>query len=218
MNRSAMIFLEDKILDYVKNTLCFEIKQVKFVSRSRSNYAVKYNESFKAVPYCCLFMHESSYRKITIPPSVAPGLINKDYSQQITDYLGKVSQETDLDISEYYDKEMYIGACSFERSCYMDFAYSQKAAVKKLVKKVSLSTPKDVLASSYPGLNIIFDTEEYKKGQISLFERKIIEEIKHLAKKYVLEKYDCSCKTILRVKIWTPDMKGYNAYSLYRED
>lgn len=218
---SAEIMIEQKLTEYLGNVLNAKVHHVNFMKRSESCFAVK--EAANKVPYLRLFVYEDSYGELIGEPR-SMGLVKEDTALRIKEFLRSMfeSEDSDLktriDMAEFYDKDMYIGVGSWEKICYMEYVYKHTDEVRECVIETTGAIPKNVYAASTPGINIVFETKEYRRHRIRRSEDKLIANIRLLADRYVQDKYKCPIEGMLKVKIWTPDTEGYSAYGLARQD
>lgn len=123
------------------------------------------------------------------------------------------------DLEACYDTKMYIGASYFDKHCYADFAYGQKDKVQDYLRNTLGTQPRNVYASSKPGVNIVYETEDYERMNLGDADKsdKVRNAITDMARTYVEDKFG-PIEFHFDVAIWHPKMQGYNGYGLARED
>lgn len=90
------------------------------------------------------------------------GLCNEKYVSEIKGIWRLLCEKHGMDLDEFFDANMYIGAERFETLCFVSFAYEQKELVRKYLVQNLNKEPRDIYASSMPGINIVYETKDYK--------------------------------------------------------
>jgi len=98
------------------------------------------------------------------------------------------------------------------------FAREQKTQIGRYLYKTLRREPWMIYASSSPGVNIIYETEDYKELKIEERREKLSEDICRMAAEYVKEQYGEDIPCLLSVRFYHPEQKGFNGYGLSRED
>lgn len=208
--------MEQTIKDYLAEKYGIRVHHIDLKSRKDSHFGVPDGTSYRNVPFLSLCVYESSYEKIC--KNRAMGLADDEIAQQVRSLIKNSDMEQSKK-EECYDKEMYIGVLSWDEFCYRDFVYNHKAQIQECIYEILSVNPSNIYASSLPGINIVYTTEDYRKYSIATYEEKIRERIIKLADDFVQKKY---CEKLdngrFSVKVWNPDMQGYSAYGLARQD
>ena len=80
-----------------------------------------------------------------------------------------------------------MGVERFETRCFANFAYSQKEMVRNYLVRALGVQPKEVLASSLPGVNIVYETVDYLRLGLDKKKDTLSEKIQEMALQYVRE-------------------------------
>ena len=78
--------------------------------------------------------------------------------------------------------------------------------------------PKKIYAESSPGINIIYESDDYNRLNIDSLKDELKAHIIEMAKESIERSCGQGIECNLNVKFWHPLMKGYNGYWLARED
>lgn len=207
---------EQTIIDFLSKRYGIKVHHIILKTRKDSHLAVSDGESYRPVPFLGLCIYESSFEKAC--KNRAMGLADEEIAEQVRG-LVRDSDMEDAEKKECYDREMYIGVHSWDECCYHDFVYNHKPEIQKSIYEILPVEPKYVWACSKPGVNIVYTTEDYVNNSIEKYEKWIAERVLQIADDFVLEKYgERLDNSRFTVKIWNPDMPGYSAYGLSRQD
>lgn len=146
------------------------------------------------------------------------GLCNEKYASEIKGIWRLICEKHGMDLDEFYDANMYIGAERFETLCFVSFAYEQKELVRKYLIQNLNKEPRDIYASSMPGINIVYETKDYKLLSIEREQTKLADGIKRLAMDYVRGITPIVTDCNLHISFFHPAMANYNGYGLARQD
>ena len=208
--------MEQEVTEYIKNELGIKLHHIKIMRRSNSMYAVKTKDSHRRVPYFDMYVYASSYDSV-IGEYRNMGLASKEIAGKIIDFIGKLDA-TGFDREECYDPEMYVGVHCWDWFCYCDYVYGNKPEIEKLIFEI-LPVEARVYSASLPGVNIVYETEDYVNYKIEEYEERIKAAIIKAADEFVLDKYSESLSNEgFYVGIWHPKKNGYNGYGIARQD
>jgi len=182
--------------------------------RSDSSYAV---EGGKRVPYLRLHTLNDTYKRIIGMPE-RMGLCSEEQRMGILECWKSVCIKYNVNLEEYYDPDMYVGVECFETRCFANFAYSQKEMVENYLVRALGVQPKEVLASSLPGINIVYETVDYLRLGLDKKKETLSEKIQEMALQYVREIVPMVTECKLKITFYHPMMKEYNGYGLRRQD
>ena len=198
----------------MKTQLNIDVVEATVLKRTDSYFAA---DKGKRVPYLKLLAKGKSYERLIGHPE-RMGLIDDSSREKVLEIYRASLDRNDSEYSEYYDSKMYIGVSRYEEMCYSDYAYNHKNEVEHFLKTLLGKTPKSVYASSAPGLNIVYDTKVYHSLKLEDRKNEIQGKIRDMADAFVEGKYGLGIKIDFEVKLWHPQMQGYNGYGLARQD
>ena len=204
-------------IPWLRDRRGIEAVEVTIMKRGSSSFSREKNGDHVRVPYLRINARGASYREII--ESEAMGLVNDGYYEKILPVWHEYLQSKNADMDECYDADMYIGASYYDKLCYCDFAYGQKEKVKEYLWASVGKTPRDLYASTLPGLNIVYETADFKKLKLNDPERieKIKNDIFNMAREFVEDNYG-PAEFHFNVTVWHPKMQCYNGYGMARED
>lgn len=197
----------------------FEICMVQITMLKDSCYAVKRGDFHERVPYLRIYVNgEENFEKVR-KENINQGLVNKESEIILRDLWLEVCKEKNLDMKQVYDPQMYVGVGRVEETLYTYFARKYKPQIQTIIENIIGCAPRDLFASSMPGINIVFEQETYERYQVAAKEKVLEEKLKDLAIKTVKAITNgMEVKGNLHVKCWHPKMQGYSGYGLARED
>lgn len=198
----------------LKNNLNIDVALTEIMLRSDSCFRVNGGES---VPYLTIYTLGDSYEQMIGMPEHM-GLCDEKAKSKIIQIWRSVCIKYGLRLAEYYDSRMYVGITRFETLCFSSFAYTKKEVVQEFLLHTLHIKPRNIYASSMPGINIVYETKDYKQLNIGEKQVWLANEIKELAIKYVSEYTPMVKECNLRITFYHPEMKTYNAYGLARQD
>lgn len=219
IRRASMIQqAEKRMVQMLKSELGIEIIGIRIVSRNESIISISRDESHIRIPCLYLLMAEDEYNKILdTPDSRRTEILNDEIRNKVIMVWLKVIRETGLSPENYYDNAMQIGTTNVDRRYYTEFARTQKAQIRDYLVKKLHTGPRDVYASSLPGVSIVYETDDYIRLKIDECQDELTEGIRKMAEEYVRKKYGY-VPCVLSVWFYHPGMAGYNGYGLARED
>lgn len=171
----------------------------------------------RRVPYLRLHTLKDSYKKIIGMPE-RMGLCSEEQRTGILECWKSVCIKYNVNLEEYYDPDMYVGVECFETRCFANFAYSQKEMVRNYLVRALGVQPKEVLASSLPGINIVYETVDYLRLGLDKKKDTLSEKIQEMALQYVREIVPMVTECKLKITFYHPMMKEYNGYGMRRQD
>lgn len=198
----------------IKKKLNINVALTVITLRSDSYFVVGKSQK---VPYLKLYTLKDSYEKIIGNPE-RMGLCSEEQKLKIMEIWYSICLKYNLNLDEYYDSKMYVGAERFETMCFSAFAYTQKEIVQDYLLKTLQTKPRDIFASSMPGVNIVYETADYERLNIEEKQEELSEKIKELAIDYVHEIAPIVTECNLKVTFYHPKMENYNGYGLARQD
>lgn len=169
------------------------------------------------VPYLKLYTLKDSYEQIIGNPE-RMGLCSEEQKRKIAEIWHSICVKHSLNLDEYYDSKMYVGAERFETMCFSAFAYTQKEIVCYNLLETLQTKPRDIFASSMPGVNIVYETADYERLNLEEKTEELSEKIKELAINYVHGISPIVTECNLKVTFYHPKMENYNGYGLARQD
>ncbi len=146
------------------------------------------------------------------------GLCSEEQRMGILECWKSVCIKYNVNLEEYYDPDMYVGVERFETRCFANFAYSQKEMVRNYLVRALGVQPKEVLASSLPGINVVYETVDYLRLGLDKKKETLSEKIQEMALQYVREIVPMVTECNLKITFYHPMMKEYNGYGLRRQD
>ena len=207
--------IKENFISSLRQKLDLNIADIKVRSLSESCFIAP--DSAKKVPYLKLRALSDSYDRIIGTPE-RMGLVNKEIRSDIL-MLWSKTLETDPELKEdFYDPDMYIGADRYETVCYSQFAYESKDDVNTYLTDKLKKSPRGIFASSSPGINIVYETDDYHMLGIDDIKDELVNDIIKMARDSVRKKFGCEIECNLCVKFWHPAMENYNGYGLARQD
>ncbi len=198
----------------IKKQLNIDVALTVITLRSDSCFVVGKSQK---VPYLKLYTLKDSYEQIMGNPE-RMGLCSEVQKAKISEIWYSICVKHNLNLDEYFDSKMYVGATRFETMCYSAFAYIQKEIVHDYLLKTLQTKPRDIFASSMPGVNIVYETEDYERLNIEEKTEELSEKIKELAINYVHGISTIVTECNLKVTFYHPKMENYNGYGLARQD
>lgn len=215
--------MQDKLIaDFkrnMKDKMGIDLAKVEITRKSESSYIAEFKD--RRVPYLSLYTLGDSYEKIIGYPE-RMGLVSEDARIEIISIWMNSIDPNETRINELYDPYMYVGVERFEMKCYWDYAINMKDEVQRVIVEKLKKAPRSIYSSSTPGLNIVYETEDYNQLNVNVYKYELSREIRKLAKKYVDEKFGSDdigeIECILKVNFWHPGMPNYNGYGLARQD
>lgn len=198
----------------IKKKLNIDVPLTVIMLRSDSCFAVGKS---RKVPYLKLYTLNDSYEQI-IGESERLGLCSEEQKRMIVEVWHFICVKHNLNLDEYYDSKMYVGAGRFETMCFSAFAYTQKERVSDYLLKTLQIKPRDIFASSMPGVNIVYETADYERLNLEKKQEELSKKIKGLAIEYVHEIAPIVTECNLEVTFYHPKMENYNGYGLARQD
>lgn len=209
---------EKRMVRMLKDELGMSVLGIRIVSRSESIIHTGVNGNHIRIPCLYLLMAEDEYNKsLDTPDSRRTEILKDEIRKKIIPVWLKVIRETGLSPENYYDNSMQIGAINVDRRYYTEFARSQKEQIREYLNRHLHQEPWQIYASSQPGVNIVYKTEDYISLQIEEWQDELTEGIRKLAEEYVRRKYGY-VPCVLSVRFYHPRMVGYNGYGMARED
>ena len=204
-------------IPWLRDRLGIEAVDANVLERRNSCFGRDKKGETVKVPYLRINARGESYRKII--ESERMGLVNDGYFAKILPLWREYLEAKGADLEEFYDTHMYIGASYYDKLCYADFAYGQKAKVQEYLRNTLGTAPRSVYASSMPGVNVVYETADFERMNLTDSNKydKIKNGIIAMAREYVEGKFG-TVEFHFDAKIWHPKMKGYNGYGLARED
>ena len=203
-----MIQLAEKRMKEILREQGLSILGIRVVPRNESDIVVKREGTYVSIPLLYLMTGEDEYNRFR----------QEGYSNITLPAWREAVRETGLPFDDYYDNEMHIGADNVHREYYEMFAREQKTQIGRYLYKTLRREPWMIYASSSPGVNIIYETEDYKELKIEERREKLSEDICRMAAEYVKEQYGEDIPCLLSVRFYHPEQKGFNGYGLSRED
>ena len=204
-----------RFIKAMKESLNLNIAEVSFDRRSDSFFSA--GEDSRVVPYLRLMALGKSYDELIGEPE-RMGLVDESRVPEIRTLWRETLDRNAEDYNEWYDELMYIGIGRYDDLCFSKFAYEHKDEVFNYLVKRLGKPPKAVYASSSPGINIVYETADYKTLMIEYKQDNMIYDIKEMAKQFVKKEYGGEIVCNLHVKFWHPEMQGYSGYGLSRQD
>ena len=207
--------LKQSFISSLREELDLNIADIQVMSVKESCFIAE--NSDKKVPYLKLLAVSDSYDRIIGKPE-RMGLIDTGARSRIlslwSDSLNSSPKEKEL----FCNEMMYIGVGRYETFCYRSFAYDKKEDVNRYLISRLKKGPKNIYANSLPGINIVYETDDY----ISLGIDKIKDELESHIIEMAEESIERSCgqriECNLTVRFLHPLMEGYNGYGLARQD
>ena len=198
----------------IKKKLNIDAALTVIMLRSDSYFAVGKSQK---VPYLKLYTLKDSYEQIIGNPE-RMGLCSEEQKRKIAEIWHFICVKHNLNLDEYYDPKMYVGAERFETMCFSAFAYTQKESVRDYLLKTLQTKPSDIFACSMPGVNIVYETADYERLNLAKKQEELSKKIKELAIEYVHEIAPIVTECNLKVTFYHPKMENYNGYGLARQD
>lgn len=216
---------------FQKDDACFELLKeragkhgiticaVKILIRRDSCFAVGSKMQHRLVPYLKVITNgEKNYERLkSSHPNT--GLVKDEAAAVIRQLWHDICVEMSLNLEQLYDEDMYIGVVQAEEIFYTYYARNCKQQVGAIVRNIIGCMPRDIYASSMPGVNLVFETADYQRFQVELKTKKLEEKIRESAKIVVqglTGGVEVPCT--LQVCCYHPGMPTYNGYGLARED
>ena len=214
-NRSSLLMdFSNVFITSMKDKLNIDVADATVLKRTDSYFAA---DNGKRVPCLKIMTKGNSYERLIGHPE-RMGLIDDSLREKVLEIYRESLDENDLEYSDYYDSMMYIEVSRYEKICYSDYAYNHKDEVEHYLKILIGKTPKSIYASSVPGLNIVYETEDYLSLKLEDRKDEIQGKIRNMADAFVEGKYGPGIKMDFKVTFWHPQMPGYNGYGLTRQD
>lgn len=207
--------IKENFISSLKKKLDLKIADIKVMSLDESCFIAP--ESDKKVPYLKLNALSDSYDRIIGTPE-RMGLVSSKMRKEIL-LIWSETLYTDPGLKKaFFDPDMYIGTDRYETVCYSQFAYDHKNDVNAYLTEKLKKFPRSIYASKNPGINIVYETDDYDMLGIDEIKDELINDIIKMAKDSIREKLGCEIECSLSVKFWHPAMEGYNGYGLARQD
>ena len=207
--------LKASFISKLKEKLDLNIADIEVMNLKESCFIAP--KSDKKVPYLKLFAVSDSYERIIGEPE-RMGLVNKKVRSDILSLWSDCVMDCHEEENGFFDDQMYIGVNRYETVCYARFAYDHKNEVNSYLVKRLNKAPRDIYASSAPGINIVYETNDYNDLGIENIKDELISNIIKMAKDSVRASIGCDVECSLSVKFWHPKMEGYHGYYLARQD
>ena len=207
--------LKQSFINSLKTDLDLNIADIQVMSVKESCFVAE--KSDKPVPYLELFALSDSYDRIIGEPE-RMGLIDTHARSGILSIWSDLLDDSLEEKEMFFDEDMYIGAGRYETLCYKSFAYDKKEDVNRYLIQRLKTGPKKIYAESSPGINIIYESDDYNRLNIDLLKDELKAHIIEMAKESIERSCGQGIECNLTVKFWHPLMKGYNGYWLARED
>jgi len=204
----------EEFKEEIKQKLNVDVALTEITLRSDSCYGVGKSQK---VPYLRLYTLKDSYEQIIGNPE-RMGLCDEEQKRKIAEIWRFICVKHNLNLDEYYDSNMYVGAERFETMCFSAFAYTQKESVGDYLLKALQTKPRDIFASSMPGVNIVYETADYERLDLENKQEELSKKIKELAIEYVYKIAPIVTECNLKVTFYHPKMKTYSGYGLARQD
>ncbi len=202
---------------FKKDDDCFEYFKEQCKQKGVNIIAIVVKKGYKdfldGMPYICVFVTSEKDRK---EYKVVLELMNDCTKEKILPLWYETCKKFNLNLADYYQPNMQIALRCIHHSFYSYFTRVYKKEIADIVIKETSCQPKDIYASSFGYISLIFTKEQY--AIIEKHADKIKNKILNCANTIKSKVAGDMDFPPLTINLYHSGMQNVNFYGLSRED